>query len=239
MARLSVSTGRRSAAERYSWIERTRVVERKQWNPSCVTSGPIGSEQKKSARGEVRWQRRERLFSFDHSRLALSPIKTISRALIGSQSGEGCAHERGELKERSVSLQNPVCPSPFLTPFAVIPLSRACSRFHFLASCWSRSSPFRSRARANLPSFSLRLSIRTVSLNRQQHPSGPSHPRLQALGGNVYVSPASIILIQPPINRIQARRIAEYRRNMVGRDRARPPSGSAPLGSGSRLCTYP
>lgn len=116
------------------------------------------------------------------------------------------------MKEECVSVES--CPESLLPPFG--------SSFAFTFSLRGRS-PFRTLSRVrSSPSLFLFLSRApslyfNVSLNRQQHPSGPSHPRLQPLGGNVYVSPASIILTQPPINRIQARRIAEYRWNTYGR----------------------
>lgn len=105
-------------------IERVRINGRKQWDPWRVAATSRAGVQKKGrvaavAVEEMRnqvaetWRERERegpLLSFDRSRLALSPIKTISRALISRQSTrEGSrAHERGELKEECVSslLQN-------------------------------------------------------------------------------------------------------------------------------------
>lgn len=129
-------------------------------------------------------------------------------------------------------LPNPPSLSPFSRPLS---LSHAltCVRVVLLLFLSPSHSLFPSRG-------SIRHSISTVSLNRRhQHPPiGTGEPpppppptNLRPLRSNVYVSPASIILTQPPINRIQARRIAEYRWDTYVRQAGR--QTGLGLGSGS------
>lgn len=157
-----------------------------------------------------------------------------------------------------MSLQNRVSRSPS-TPPPLRPLppslpsssSSSLTRLHFLPS--RGRSPFRtpSRVYASSSSFSFLLPTRfshlaapSLYFNRLLEPTSPtpthrdrratpspSPTNLRPLRSNVYVSPASIILTQPPINRIQARRIAEYRWDTYVRQAGR--QTGLGLGSGS------
>lgn len=115
-------------------------------------------------------------------------------------------------------LPNPPSLSPFSRPLS---LSHAltCVRVVLLLFLSPSHSLFPSRGSVTL--FQPSPCHQHPPIGTGEPPPPPPPTNLRPLRSNVYVSPASIILTQPPINRIQARRIAEYRWDTYARQAGR------------------